>query len=167
MSASIRPPNLPSKGSRANKHTAWALAIAGLVVVILGGLAISRVHFSGTSDAELTLLARAVPVPAGVTPMPPDAHQTITNGLLTHYRLVNLFYRTTLSCQDLLSDWRSLLQANNRRFTQTVAAVTNLVTLNLTDTSVQVSIVLDGDPANPQTQCGKPFVGAWGSTYHS
>lgn len=151
------------------KRWGWIPLIAGAIaVVLLASFAVGGFVRRGTSDAELTRLARAVPVPAGVTLVSPEHHQTVTPGLFTHYRIVNLIYSTTLSCQDLLSQWRSLLETKKRSFTQGIAPNTGgVVVLKLTDTPVNVGVALEGDPSNPQTQCGIPHVDAEGSRYHS
>lgn len=138
--------------------------LAGLLVVV--SLAARGRYFNGTSDADLTKLARAVPVPKGVT-LDREFHQTVTPGLFTHYRVVNLVYKTSLSCDELLSEWKTVLQADHPTLHQGIAPDTSVVILQLDDNGIKLGIALEGVTTSQQTQCGTPHVDASGSTYHS
>lgn len=137
-------------------------AIAVLVFLVVG-LALSRVKFTGTSDAELTRLVRNVPVPGTVTSVPPEVHEIVNAGLARHYRLVNLKFETDLSCDALATAWEGILQARGRHFVKS-DTTGPVLSLKLTDTPVPVSVIL-GNPNDARIGCKMPIVATSGTTY--
>lgn len=139
------------------------LLIAMVVLVVLGSFTLSRLSFTGTSDEELAKLVRAVPVPAGVSFVPPESHQTYEDGLMTHHREVSRNYTNSANCNDLLSAWSELLQGQHRQFVQDTSAP-GLLRLRLTDSPIKLFIVL-GVP-DSEAQCKHPGIDAVGSQFH-
>lgn len=137
-----------------------AIVVLGFLVV---GLVLSRVKFTGTSDAELTTLVRNVPVPATVTSVPPEVHETVNTGLAHHYRLVNLKFATDLSCDALMTAWEGILQAKGRHFVKS-DTTGPVLSLKLTDTPVPVSVIL-GNRNDARIGCRMPIVATSGIPY--
>jgi hypothetical protein len=142
------------------------IALVLIVVIALGAFAL-RSHLSGTSDEELTRIARAVPVPSGVTFVPPEDHLIVSNGLAAHHREVSRYYRTDLPCSQLLPLWEDALRQAHRQFIDDSDPSTNTLRLRLTDSPAHVRLaVFLGGFENDTSACTKPGINAVGSTYN-